>query len=80
MDDRELVEALKNREDGALDALYTAFGPLLRYIIAPILFDLSDREECLSDVLMQVWQSIGGTGWSLPPCPLGWRRWPGTPR
>lgn len=60
MDDRELIEALKNREDGALDALHTAYGPLLRYIIAPILSDLSDREECLSDVLMQVWQSIGG--------------------
>ena len=60
MDDRELVEALKNREDGALDALQTAYGPLLRYIIVPILSDPSDREECLSDVLMQVWQSIGG--------------------
>ena len=35
--------------------LYT---PLLRYIIAPILTDERDREECLSDVLLRVWDAI----------------------
>ena len=59
MDDTELVRALLERRDGALDELQTVYGPLLRYIIAPILPDPPDREECLSDVLMQVWQSIG---------------------
>lgn len=59
MDDAELVRALLEQRDGALDELQTAYGPLLRYIIAPILPDPLDREECLSDVLMQVWQSIG---------------------
>ena len=59
MDDAELIRALLEQRDGALDELQTAYGPLLRYIIAPILPDPSDREECLSDVLMQVWQSIG---------------------
>ena len=37
----------------------TAFPPLP---IAPILPDERDREECLSDVLLRVWDSIEGPG------------------
>ena len=30
----------------------------VRYIIAPILWDPQDREECLSEVTMRVWEKI----------------------
>ena len=60
MDYTELIQAVKKRESGAPERFQTAFGPLLRYIIAPILLDERDREECLSDVLIQVWEGIGG--------------------
>ena len=59
MADTELVHALQNRQNGAMEQFQTAYTPLLRYIIAPILPDERDREECLSDVLLRVWDSIG---------------------
>lgn len=60
MDYKELTGALQARRPGAMERFQTAFTPLLRYIIAPILPDERDREECLSDVLLQVWDAIGG--------------------
>ena len=58
MEDTRLVHALQNRQNGAMEQFQTAYTPLLRYIIAPILPDERDREECLSDVLLRVWDSI----------------------
>ena len=59
MDDTELICALRERQADAMEHFQTAFTPLLRYIIAPILSDERDREECLSDVLLQIWDAIG---------------------
>lgn len=59
MEDTQLVHALQTRQNGAMEQFQTAYTPLLRYIIAPILTDERDREECLSDVLLRVWNSIG---------------------
>ena len=60
MDHAELIAALRERRPGAMERFQTAFTPLLRYIVAPILPDERDREECLSDVLLQVWDAIQG--------------------
>jgi len=59
VEDVQLVHALQTHQDGAMEQFQTAYTPLLRYIIAPILPDERDREECLSDVLLRVWDSIG---------------------
>ena len=59
MDYSDLVQAMKHREPGAPERFQTTFTPLLRYIITPILSDERDREECLSDVALQVWDAIG---------------------
>ena len=56
----ELIQSMKKRESDAAERFQTAFTPLLRYIIAPILLDERDREECLSDVTLQVWNTIDG--------------------
>ena len=40
-------------------ALLLHYGPLMRYIIAPILQNPQDREDCLSEVSMRVWEKIG---------------------
>lgn len=53
MDDRELVELLVRREEQGADELLRCYGPMLRYIIAPILPDPREREECLNDVVMR---------------------------
>lgn len=55
MDDRKLWERICAREAGSAEELLRTHGPLLRYIIAPILEDPREREECLADVTMLVW-------------------------
>ena len=42
------------------DGLLRRFGALIRYVIAPILPDERDREDCLAEVLMRIWDGIGG--------------------
>lgn len=54
----ELIRGLREKEQGAMTELLHRHGPLMRYIIAPILPDEREREECLSDVAMRVWEKI----------------------
>lgn len=49
---------LEKNEQG-MDALLLHYGPLMRYIISPILQNPQDREDCLSEVSMRVWEKIG---------------------
>ena len=58
MDQTELIRALKERREGSLEQLRLHRGPLIRYIISPILPDERDREETVSDVLLRVWDKI----------------------
>lgn len=58
MGDQELLELLRSRDDRGLQALQSRYGPLLRYIIAPILSDDREREECYSDVCWRAWDKI----------------------
>lgn len=59
MSDRELLHLLLQREQRGLDTLLQYHGPMLRYIINGILTDPREREECLADVAMAVWEKIG---------------------
>lgn len=58
MDEREIVKMLRQRDEAGMEALVRHSGPLLRYMIAPILPDLRDREECLSEITMRIWDRI----------------------
>ena len=44
---------------------------LIRYVVSPILPDERDREDCLSEVLMRVWEGIGG----FDPARGSWKSW-----
>lgn len=44
--------------DITLAGLLQQYGPLMRYIIAPLLSDSRDREECLQDAAMKAWQQL----------------------
>lgn len=55
---KSLTQRLREKEPDAMDALLREQGPLMRYIIAPILEDPQEREECLADVTMTVWKKI----------------------
>lgn len=58
MNSADLINALLIRSEGALDQLKLHYGPLIRYVIAPILTDERDRDEAMSDILLRVWDRI----------------------
>ena len=58
MNPRKLIDGLVHRHDDALDQLRLHYGPLIRYIIHPILPDTQDREEVFNDILIRVWDRI----------------------
>lgn len=58
MNQTDLINALLTRSDGALDQLKLHYGPLIRYVINPILTDERDREEAISDILLRVWDRV----------------------
>ena len=58
MNEQEIIELILARNERGMDALLTHYGPLMRYIIAPILPNAEDREECLSEATMRVWDKI----------------------
>ena len=58
MNTAELINNLLDRADGSLDHLKLHYGPLIRYVITPILQDTRDREEVFSDILIRVWDRI----------------------
>ena len=57
-------------ERGA-EALLRHYAPLMRYIIAPIVPDAQDREECLSDAALRVWEKFG----TYDPARGSWTAW-----
>ena len=58
MQEQEIIERLLQRDEKGMDALLRHYGPLMRYIIAPIVKNPQDREDCLSEVAMRVWERV----------------------
>ncbi|MBR2894365.1 MAG: sigma-70 family RNA polymerase sigma factor [Oscillospiraceae bacterium] len=58
MNEQEIIELILAKDDRGMDALLRHYGPLMRYIISPILSNAEDREECLSEAAMRVWEKI----------------------
>ena len=59
MDDRQLMASIAGGDEAALQALLRRFTPLFLYILRPILPDERDREECLADISLHIWQGAG---------------------
>lgn len=59
MQENTVERLLLEKNEQGMDALLLRYGPLMRYIIAPILQNPQDREDCLSEVSMRVWEKIG---------------------
>ena len=59
MQENTVERLLLEKNEQGMDALLLHYGPLMRYIIAPILKNPQDREDCLSEVSMRVWEKIG---------------------
>lgn len=56
--DVHIMQLLNDRDGRAFSALEQAYGPLCRTILANILNDRADVEECLQDLWLAVWQAI----------------------
>jgi len=58
--EKEIIALLRARREAGLSALATQYGALIRYVAGPILRSESDREECVQDVLLRIWERIDG--------------------
>lgn len=58
MQEHEIIALIQARDERGAEELLKYYGPLMRYIIYPILSDAQDREECLSETAMRVWDKI----------------------
>lgn len=54
----DVLPLLQQHDPQGLHEFQIQYGPLMRYIIAPILRDPREQEECLSDISMLVWEKI----------------------
>lgn len=55
MHQSDLPQLLLQKAPGSLELLQQQYAPMLRYCIRGILPDPQDQEECLSDLMMLVW-------------------------
>lgn len=58
MREQEIITLIRQRSEEGAKLLLQHYGPLMRYIIQPILHSPEDREECLSEAAMRVWDKI----------------------
>jgi len=56
--EHEIISLIKNRDEQGIEELIKYYGPLIRYIITPIIKNHEDIEECASEVTMRVWEKI----------------------
>ncbi len=58
MREQEMIELIKAKNEKGAEELLRTYSPLIRYIIAPILQNLHDQEECIAEVSLRVWENI----------------------
>ena len=56
MDDGELLRRIQAGDEGAYDAVFRAWYPVLVRVAAAVLYDTDAAEEVAQDVLVQLWQ------------------------
>ena len=58
MQEEKIIQLIKDRDENGAKELVLHYGPLMRYIIAPILPNKQDQEDCLSEITMKIWDKI----------------------
>ena len=58
MQESDIIEMLRKRNLNGASALVSHYGPLIQYVIKPILPNEQDREECLSEAVMRILEKI----------------------
>ncbi len=57
-DTNQLLQLLNSRDESALELINTQYGGLIRSLALRLLGSREDAEECLNDVLLEVWNTI----------------------
>jgi RNA polymerase sigma-70 factor (ECF subfamily) len=58
MQEAEIIELIKQRDEKGISLLETYYSPLMRYIVSPILNDKREQEECISEIIFKIWNNI----------------------
>ena len=57
--EKEIIGLLVSRDERGMDEFIKHYKPLIVYVISPILKSEHDRDECVSEVLLKIWEKIG---------------------
>ena len=52
----EIIELLLTHDERGMEALLLHYGPLMRYVIAPILPDAHDQADCVHRTAQIAWE------------------------
>lgn len=58
MEDIKIIELFEQRDESAISEVSEKYGTLLKSVAKKITESDADAEECLSDALLRLWQSI----------------------
>lgn len=58
MQESDIIEMLRKQSPDGAGELIRHYGPLMQYVIKPILASEQDREECLSEAVMRILDKI----------------------
>lgn len=58
MDDKKIIELFLARDENAIRAVEKKYGNLCYFVASNILARHEDREECVNDVLLALWNAI----------------------
>lgn len=58
MNELEIVQLIRAHNEHGMEELIMHYGALIRYIIAPIVNNPHDQEECFYEVTMRTWDKI----------------------
>ena len=58
MQEQDLIERIARHDPKSAEELLQHYGPLMQYVIRPIVADERDREECVSESVLRVLDKI----------------------
>ena len=56
--EQKIIQLIRDRNEQGMEELLCHYGALMRYIISPILRNIEDREDCLNEASMRIWDKI----------------------
>lgn len=71
MQEQDIIGLIRQKDEKDVEELLRHYTPLIRYIIAPILHNTQDQDECVYEVAMRVWDKID----MYDPARGSWNAW-----